>query len=176
VTTTAFSTPSTAAAPASADDGRDRGAALLLAIGFMVLVGFIVGGLSALISSGVGDTVTLKNARNRQYAADAAVQQDMVQLRIALVSNANPTWCNSAHTYSDAGTPSIKVACTSPTFGLTFSNGVIYAKRNVTFLACTDTVAACTDSSATLALRAEVDFSKAGSSVTTYVQSWSVIK
>jgi hypothetical protein len=148
----------------------------VLAIGFMVLVGFVVGGLSALISSGVGDTVALKNARNNQYAADAAVQQDVVQLRTALVSNANPAWCSSAHTYSDPGTPSIKVACTSPTFGLTFSNGVIYAKRNVTFLACTDTSAACTDSSPTLALRAEVDFSKAGSTVTTYVQSWSVIK
>jgi Tfp pilus assembly protein PilX len=155
---------------------RDRGAALLIAIGFMVLVGLIVGALSTLITSGVGDSVNLKNARNRQYAADAAVQQDMVQLRTALVGNANPTWCSAAHTYSDAGTPSIKVACTSPTFSLSFSNGVIYAKRNVSFLACTDTSVACSDSSPTLALRAEVTFSKIGNAVTTYVQSWSVIK
>jgi hypothetical protein len=154
----------------------DQGAALLIAIGFMVLVGFIVGGLATLISSGVGDTVSLKNLRNRQYAADAAVQQDVVQLRTALVANANASWCTTAHTYTDSGTPSIKVACTSPTFSLTFTNGVIYAKRNVTFLACTDTSAACTDSSPTLALRAEVDFSKIGNAVTTYVQSWSVIK
>jgi Tfp pilus assembly protein PilX len=155
---------------------RDRGAALLIAIGFMVLVGFVVGGLAALITSGVGDTITLKNARNRQYAADAAVQQDIVQFRTALVASANPTWCSAPHTYTDSGTPSIKVACTSPTISVTFSNGVIYAKRNVTFLACTDTSAACTDSSPTLSLRAEVDFSKIGGIVTTYVQSWSVIK
>ena len=160
----------------SGSDTGDRGAALIIAIGFMVLVGFIVGGLASLITSGVGDTVALKNARNRQYAADAAVQQDIVQLRTALVSNANPSWCTSAHTYSDTGAPSIKVACTSPTFGLTFANGVIYAKRNVTFLACTDTVATCADGSPTLTLRAEVDFSKVGSAITTYVQSWSVIK
>jgi Tfp pilus assembly protein PilX len=154
----------------------DRGAALIIAIGFMVLVGFIVGGLAALISSGVGDSVILTNIRDRQYAADAAVQQGIVQVRAALAANTNANWCTdpAAHTYNDVNGTNIRLGCTQ-TVKLTFSNGTLYTQRNVIFEACTDTATVCNDASKTLVLRAEVNFSTVSGATSTFIQSWSVI-
>ena len=57
----------------------DRGAALILAIGFILLISAIVGGLAALITSSLDNRGTLDTIRNRQYAADAGIQDAITQ-------------------------------------------------------------------------------------------------
>ncbi len=60
---------------------RDRGASLLVAIGFVMMIGAITAGLSSLVISSVNNRATLTTVRNRQYAADAAVEVAIAQVR-----------------------------------------------------------------------------------------------
>ena len=53
---------------------EDRGAALLIAIGFVMMVSTIAGGLAAMITSGVGNRVSLEqigraSCRERVYSS-----------------------------------------------------------------------------------------------------------
>ena len=52
---------------------KDSGAALLLAIGFVLMIGMISGGLIALATSSMNNRATLELLRNREYAADGAI-------------------------------------------------------------------------------------------------------
>ena len=52
----------------------ERGASLLLAIVFMVVVGAISAAVLATTASGLQDRVALDQARNREYAADGAIE------------------------------------------------------------------------------------------------------
>ena len=54
---------------------NDSGAALILAIGFVLLVSAIGGALAALVISSNATGNSLERVRNRQYAADSAIQK-----------------------------------------------------------------------------------------------------
>ena len=56
------------------DPARDRGAALIIAIGFVVMIGAIAAGLTSMVTSGVGNRIALEDLRDRQYAADGAIE------------------------------------------------------------------------------------------------------
>ena len=68
---------------------EDRGAALLLAVGFVVVIGAIAGGLAGLATSGVNNRVTLEQVRNREYAADGAIENAISQVRLQTCSSAS---------------------------------------------------------------------------------------
>ncbi|MFM2077255.1 MAG: hypothetical protein RJA49_1145, partial [Actinomycetota bacterium] len=109
-------------------DNRDRGAALLIAIGFVVMIGVITGGLAALMTTNVTDRMALSRLRDRQYAAEAAVNQEIVTVRqLPRTSTA------SCGTVSSLNSVSIRVDCSQGLTAVTGSGGTVLAQRNVVF-------------------------------------------
>ena len=153
----------------------ERGAALVLAIVFMVVVGAVGGGVLASLTSGQNNGAHLTAARNREYAADAAVESSIAKTRVALLGNTTSCSTDSPYTFEN---PSIKihVDCFNSPVLIAGPGGTILAQNNVTFNACLFTGSgagdACTASSTIIS--ASVNFQKTGSPVATYVQSWSV--
>src|SRR6185369_2072380 len=56
-------------------------------IGFMVLVGLVSAGLATQLASSSRTRVALDSARNRQYAADAAILTNIAQVRDNIVNH-----------------------------------------------------------------------------------------
>lgn len=152
----------------------DSGAALILAIGFVLMVGAISAGLAGLATSSLNNRTTLVGVRNREYAADGAVQQAIAQVRAAggspLAACASATGSMVATLNSVAIRVDWKNACGV----VRATDGTVVAQHNVIFTACDSTGAACVDS--TLIIRAQVNFQQAGSGAVTktFVQSWNV--
>ena len=160
---------------AGAHRHEDRGAALILAVAFVVMIGAIGAGLAALVTSSVNNRGTLERVRDRQYAADAAVEDAIVQVRAASTGGADA--CQSVSGVSR--TPSIntwnmRVDWRSACGVIRGGDGLVLVQRDVIFAACVDTNVACTDSS--VIIRAQVNFEQAASGAVTktYVQSWSM--
>jgi hypothetical protein len=121
-------------------DRRDHGAALILAVGFMVFVGIVVSGISALISSGVGDRVQLQQLRDREYAADGAIEQEIVRLR-SIVSQSSTDTCGTKYTLNGND---IRVDCKDDRQVVASGLGLIF-QINVVFLACPWSTNNCSD-------------------------------
>ena len=153
----------------------ERGASLVLAIVFMVVVGAVGGGLLASISSGLHDGVALAQASSRDYAADAAIEGAIARVRLL---GASSTSCGGPDTRTTNGV-SIHVDCTSVPTVAGLSSGSLALQKDVRFNAClTSAVVSGTTcpSASTWIITAEVNFQAAasGPGVTTYVLSWSV--
>ena len=153
---------------------RDSGAALLLAIGFVLMIGAISAGLASLVTSGVNNQITLAALRDRQYAADGAIESAITEVRNAVPSSNNCSVNGGGATKVELNDVIIRVdwqnAC-----GVTRSaDGLVVAQRDVLFGACVDAGNPCTD--ADILIRAEVNFEQdaKGAITHTYVQSWSV--
>ena len=148
----------------------DSGAALLLAIGFVVMIGAISGGLAAVASSSMTNRTQLEAVRNREYAADGAIETAIGSARSATCSSfGGPTFDTSLNSVP------IRVDWVNSCGVVQSSDGTVVAQRNVIFSACVgDAAAPCL--SANVVIRAQVNFQQvSGSPVTkTYVQSWSV--
>ena len=164
---------------------RDSGASLIVAVGFVLAIGLIGGGLASLATSGLNNRATLQTLRNRQYAADGAIDQ--------AISAARTRTCSSIYTVAlGVNGPTVSTmngiairvdwvnACgivqsgdRSATATAAVSDGTVVAQRNVIFSACVSTGAACDPTK--VIIRAQVNFQQVGAGVTkTYVQSWSV--
>ncbi len=147
---------------------EDSGAALLLAIGFVVMIGMISAGLAALATSSLENRDTLEMVRNRQYAADGAIEQAIVQ--------ASSFTCDTVPNTPIVNTlngVSIRVDWLNACRSVTTSDDSPYLQRNVIFSACVNTGSPCND--VDVIIRAQVNFEPASGPVTrTNVQSWSV--
>lgn len=157
----------------STHSDSDRGAALILAIAFVVMVGLISGGLAAMVTSSLNNRNALELVRNRQYAADAVVEQAITTVRaqsgtpLALCSTAAGSM---VETFNGVA---IHVDWRNACGVVQGSDGTVVAQRNVIFSACPNTGSACTE--AAVILRAQVNFEQSSGAVTrTYIQSWSV--
>lgn len=152
---------------------RDRGASLIVAIGFVMMIGAITAGLSALVTSSMNDRVSLTTVRNRQYAADAAVESAVAQVRSQYDGRVS---CTAAAGSASTTTNSIaiRVQWTSACTAVRTADGTPVTQRNVVFTACPDAGAACAE--AEVIVRAQVNFERTatGAVTRTYVQSWSV--
>jgi hypothetical protein len=157
---------------------QDSGASLILALGFVLMVSLIVGGLVGLASTGLSNRNTLQVVRDRQYAADAAIMQ---AIAVARSTASSPTPCTPVPLTSTAYpklSPSgvaIRVDWVNSCPTVPSSDGSTFPQRNVTFSAfCGDTTdVKCNFTDAII--RAQVNFEPAAGTVTkTYVQSWSV--
>lgn len=152
----------------------DRGAALFIAIGFVFMVGAIAAGLISLTTSGLNNRVTLTTVRNRQYAADGAIEQAIAQVR----AQGGPALSSCASTGGNLTTSinaaSIRVdwknACTIIRGG----DGSPVAQHDVVFSACLNNGVPCAGNA--VIVDAQVNFEQASSGLVTktYVQSWSV--
>lgn len=153
---------------------EDRGAALLLAVGFVVMIGAIAGGLAGLATSGVSNRTTLGLVRNREYAADGAIENAISQVR--LLTCASPSGFITDATLNSV---SIRVDWVNACGVVQITDGSIVAQRNVIFAACLNTGSPCSDiavPAAPVIIRAQVNFQQGpvGAVTKTYVQSWSV--
>ena len=164
----------------------ERGAALVLAVAFMVVIGAIGAAVISSVGSGVKDRLVLDQVRNREYAADGLVDYAITQARtpvaswqatslISFLSTAASTGCGGPYSPSLGNVPpdahlnsvDIRVDCV-PAPALTRSG---YLQRNAIFTACVDTGGPCNDTGAIV--RAQVNFSDTASGPTR-VQAWSV--
>jgi hypothetical protein len=167
----------------------ERGASLVLAIAFMLVIGGISGAVLSSVASGLNDRTALDRARNREYAADGLVDYAIAQARVpiaqwsagspasvsAFLTSATSTGCGGPYSPSLGNVPpaaqlnnvNIRVDCT-PAPALTRSG---YIQRNAIFTACLDTGVACTDASSIV--RAQVNFSDLATDPAR-VQAWSV--
>jgi hypothetical protein len=176
----------------------ERGASLLLAIAFMVVIGMISSAILSSISSGLHVRTALDSARDREYAADGAVEFAIGQLRLRSASStyggpalapcgpniANPNVPPPAaapfyHPLTEENVAiNIRVDCVGqPT--LTLGS---FVQQNVLFSACvkgTPDVACGTSGGPPIVIRAQVNFQTVGAGSTlqvqrTWIQSWSV--
>jgi hypothetical protein len=160
----------------------ERGASLVLAIAFMLVAGAIGAGVATSVSSGINDSAVLARARNRDYAAEGAINYAIVAVRdtdpassIGLTACGPFTKANlpplGSMPWLGAQTIDIRVDC-APAPELTYD---LSARNNVIFTACVDTGAACTDTTAIIT--AEINYQVSGTTpvvTRTFVQSWSV--
>jgi len=152
---------------------RDDGAALLLAIGFVVMIGSIGAGLASLVTSGVNNRITLEQVRDRQYAAEGAIElsindtlSDITgQPCAAALSASKPVTLNSFDIHVDRNN-----ACSVVRGG----DAVVVVQRNVIFTACLETGSPCTPED--VIVRAQINFAQVGTNpvTKTSVQSWNV--
>ncbi len=167
----------------------ERGASLILAIGFMLVIGAITAVVISSVASGLNDRRVLDQARNRQYAADGLIEYAIAQARTPVarwdpgnppsvsgfLTSATSIGCGGPYAPSLGNVPSaaqlnnvdVRVDC-RPAATLTRSG---FVQRNAIFTACLDTGTACTDTSSIV--RAQVNFSDTASGPTR-VQAWSV--
>ncbi|MDP9333672.1 MAG: hypothetical protein M3Q30_10230 [Actinomycetota bacterium] len=160
----------------------EHGAALILAIVFMLVLGAISAAGLSLLSSGLHSRVGLDVVRNRQYAADAGVEAAIAAARPAVTSWANASYdaapLDALQTFLSSGqcggsqssslnNVSIQVTCsTAPALHAG------YFQFNVIFTAvCTN----CSTNTPIVRAQVNFDFDVANRTVkSTYVQSWSV--
>jgi type II secretory pathway component PulK len=152
----------------------ERGASLVLAIAFVVVIGALAAATLAAITSAFNNRSSLDASRDREYSADAGVEYAIAAVRA--MSSPGITSCQApnptSYSYTVGGI-TIRVDCANNST-LTF-NG--FAQRNVVFTACKETGVACTSSSSII--RAQVNYEAIGqlnspTIIGTVVQSWSV--
>jgi Tfp pilus assembly protein PilX len=155
----------------------ESGAALLLALAFMMVVGLIGSAMLSSLSTGLRIRVTLDQVRTREYAADSGIQYAITQVRALPSPGAAKSGCASGthYNYTSADTPpvTIRINCTN-VYQNTRSG---FEQRNVVFNACGENGSDCSDTN--FIISAQVNFQTIGNggpdNVTrTWIQSWSV--
>jgi hypothetical protein len=139
-----------------------------LAIGAVLMVGAISAGLIGAAASSLQNRTTIELLRNREWAADGAIEKAITEVRTRDCSAATGSTADTTNLIG------IRVDwVTDCAHGVTTSNGAPYPQRNVAFLACLDSFPACT--SANAIIRAQVNFDPQTLPVTkTVVQYWTV--
>jgi hypothetical protein len=156
----------------------DSGAALILAIGFVLMVSAIGAGLFGLVISSLNNGTTLEMVRDRQYAAEGAVQDSIAQVRQQTGSPlAACTAAGGSLVAAPMNDTTIRVEWSSACRVVAITDGTLVAQRNVIFSACeviSSPTTPCTE--AGVIVRAQVNFEQrsTGAVTDTFVQSWSV--
>jgi hypothetical protein len=161
----------------------ERGASLILAIAFLVVVGGVSAAALSSVSSGINDRVVLDQARDRQYAADAGIVTAIGMVRNNMTSGSALTPCipNTNFTFNSGSSPSgigIQVSCN---YVPNVTQGSLFLQRNVVFSAQCATGQGPKCPSGNVVIRAQVNFASPSiatdqsiSVTRTYVQAWSV--
>lgn len=163
----------------------ERGAALVLAIAFMLVIGGIASSLLPAIISGVNGRTVLDRARNREYAADGAIELAIAQVRARMTTgNQAVQPCPLPAQPPEAFPPAppldsvtIQVTCS---YVATLASG--HYQRNALFTAkCASVQPPECLTTTDVIIRAQVNFASpsilSDSSIVvsrTYIQSWSV--
>lgn len=152
----------------------DSGAALILAIGFVLMVGAISAGLASLATSSLNNRTTLDSVRTREYAADAAVQVAISDVRGASISALGACSTPGGSSVTTASSVTIRVDWTNACSAISAADGTVVVQHNVIFIACDSTGQACADTS--MIIRARINFQQLGNGpvTRTFVQSWHV--
>ena len=156
---------------------EDRGAALILAIGFVVMIGAISAGLAGLVTSSINNRVGLVRVRDRQYAADGAIEQAIAVVRRSM--DKNGAGCSKGAPANDTSSSmlndvTIRVDWRNACGVTRTADGLLVSQHNVIFLACADVGTACTDDGAIITTQVNFEQQVSGRVTRTAVQSWSV--
>jgi hypothetical protein len=157
------------------DPARDRGAALIIAIGFVVMIGAISAGLTAMVTSGIGNRVALEQIRDRQYAADGAVEDAVAELRFLL--DVGKFTCGDASAGAvRLNDVDIRIEVTVTCNAVLGDDGFPVVQMSGEFVACEDRRAACEPTD--IVIRALVAYATDadGRVIDTAVRSWSVLR
>jgi hypothetical protein len=151
----------------------EGGASLILAIAFMVVVGGVSLATLSYVTSGIGDRKVLDEVRDREYAADGAIEYAIAQVR--QIGGPGPGMAACGPYERELNGVEIHVDCTNAP-AMT-SDG--FLQRNVIFAACEADKAPC-DNNDTI-IRSQVNFQATGVQGTlvvtrTWTQSWSVTR
>jgi hypothetical protein len=151
----------------------DSGASLILALAFIVMIGSISAGLIGLATSGLNNRDSLEQVRNREYAADGAIEQAVSAIRLQVgPALTKCALANGSMRFPQDGS-GIWVDWRNDCEAVRTTDGLVVAQRNVVLSACNDVGSSCLD--AAVIIRAQVNFQQVAGVVTkTYVQSWSV--
>ena len=157
---------------------RDRGTALLLTIAFVVMIGAIVGGLAGLVTSGLNNTVTLERLRDRQYAADGAIENAIADVRTAM-GGSDPFDPCVAKTpkpavLTELNQVKIRVDWRGACGVVQGAAGFVLLQRNVVFTACLDVGETCTAGMTIVSAQVNFEQGDTGPVQSTVIQSWSV--
>jgi hypothetical protein len=149
----------------------ERGASLMLVIAFMVLAGTVAAAVISTSTSGIQQRVVLDQARDRQYAADAAIETT-----VAAARGLSGTCPPPPPTSFPLNHLNVHVDCRSNP-AVIVGHGIPKLQKNLIFVACLTPGTAygpsCT--STNVVINAQVNFQgTAPGPVTTYVQAWSV--
>lgn len=162
-------------APPLATTGHDRGAALIVAIAFMVMIGAVAAGLSSMVTSGVANRIALDELRDRQYAADGAVETAVVAMRSAI--DAAAVGCGSARTdRSELDGIRVRVDSQATCVAVVAADGLPVRRIVGDFHACVDDAAICTPERSIVSARLTFELDARGIVVSTSVTSWSVLR
>jgi hypothetical protein len=149
----------------------ERGASLILAIAFLVITASIGAAVIASVTSGVSDRSILDQVRNRQYAADGAIENDVAWIRT------NGGTCSGHQATHSLNSLTIHVDCVASPAVIVGPGGELLSQNNIVFTACldADVVSGSCPTDKTI-INAQVNFQGTSSPLTTFVQSWSVNK
>jgi hypothetical protein len=160
----------------------EEGATLILVIGFMVVVGLMVGAFTSQLASSSSSRVALESARNQQYAADAAIQQDIATVRKNMQAPIGDalTPCPDSSLVQNPGLNDVPVQVDCTFIRSVTLSGFVQRNAVFTARACPPaTGAPCPTAPATIT--AQVNFVSENSLVDptiivtkTHIQSWSV--
>jgi len=153
---------------------RDRGTALLLTIGFVVMIGAISAGLAGLVTSGLNNTVTLERIRDRQYAADGAVEHAIAEVRSAMETTDTCLADASGTARTDLNQIPIRVDWSGACGVVQGADGLIFLQRDIVFTACLDAGEPCARGTAIVSAQVNFEQGDAGPVRSTVIQSWSV--
>lgn len=154
----------------------EHGVALVLALSFMVLIGVLTTALLSSLMTAVSDRNVLDQVRDRQYAADAGVEQAIATVRTVPAPGPALGSCGGPY-FSSLNSVDIRVQCTNvPTSTAVLAQ--IFVQRNVVFTSCIDTHTNTACTPATTIVRSQVNYealdAETPNVTKTYIQSWTV--
>jgi len=147
----------------------ERGASLILAIVFMVVVGTISAAVLASTASGLQNRVVLDKARDREYAADGAIEIATTRLRN------NGGTCSGGDPDVTINSVSIHTDCIASPAVIVGPGGALLSQNDIVFTACESSAVvggACPSTAAII--NAQINFQGSSAPLKTFVQSWSV--
>ena len=149
----------------------------------MLAMSGVIGGLVTFVTSSTLSSVSLQRTRDRQYAADAAVEQAIRFVHTDTTTNAFVgSYCSTQSgrqfltpTPATINNVRIRVDCIGAPVPVLDDLNRVVIQRNVIFLACVvNGTTACTDATAILTAKVNFPTNAAGAVVGSFVQSWSV--
>ncbi len=154
---------------------HDRGAALVVAVAFVIMIGTIVAGLTAMVTSGIDTRAALEEIRDREYAADGAIEQ-------AIASSATEVGLGALECDDDTPSTATVDAVAIRVDRLVICDaaldvgGLPVTQISAVFTACEDTGATC--AAGDVVVRALVGFELAADGTVAHVPvySWSVTR
>lgn len=154
---------------------RDRGAALIVAIAFVLMISVIGAGLTSMITSGVGNRALLEEVRDRQYAADGAIEQAVADLAADL-PRGEVRCGDTREARHDLNDMTVRVDAFVTCGAVPGTGGMPELQLSAVFSACVDPGRACPADD--VVVRALVGFEQAddGALLSTSVHSWSVLR